>query len=383
MDSLPRSEHLDTQALSRIFNNTTNSYKFLFLLSIMDILARRNFDVKTPVSFTDLTVEMLSIAWVPHTFFKLSFGKQDSITKKLDSLVKELGETAFAFTTKGKEKLRQSLASSSLGKDKELMRYVPFRLLIPFLEDELMDVNKSKGTILENAMPKIANDNFDRKKPLYKFNSDNYKDCESICINTEWSEYLQANFTIIYAWVSWNWLQFMQKRNPSTPNLSKKLFIPINRESHETQSDYWKQILNHEKGRHLTCIYSETALVTHEFSLDHYLPWSFVAHNQLWNLIPTTPSVNSSKSNILPDEKYFDAFVETQHAGIHIAKQIFSEHIFENRIECFISDLSLKETSDIFNLTTLRDAYKQTINPLNNLAANQGFSTGWQFNLTP
>ena len=318
MDSLPRSEHLDTQALGRIFNNTTNSYKFLFLLSIMDILARRNFDVKTPVSFTDLTVEMLSIAWVPHTFFKLSFGKQDSISKKLDSLVKELGEPAFAFTTMGKENLRQSLASSSLGKDKELMRYVPFRLLIPFLEDELIQVDKSKGTILENAMPKIANDNFDRKNPLYKFNSDNYKDCESICINTEWSEYLQANFTIIYAWVSWNWLQFMQKRNPSTPNLSKKLFIPINRESHKTQSDYWKKILNHEKGKQLTCIYSKTELITNEISLDHYLPWSFVAHNQLWNLIPTTRSVNSSKSNILPDEKYFDAFVETQHAGIHI-----------------------------------------------------------------
>ena len=35
-------------------------------------------------------------------------------------------------------------------------------------------------------------------------------------------------------------------------------------------------------------------------SIDHFVPWSYVAHDELWNLSPTTRSINSSKSNKLP-----------------------------------------------------------------------------------
>ena len=41
-------------------------------------------------------------------------------------------------------------------------------------------------------------------------------------------------------------------------------------------------------------------------SIDHFVPWSYVAHDELWNLSPTTRSINSSKSNYLPDwDTYF------------------------------------------------------------------------------
>jgi hypothetical protein len=46
------------------------------------------------------------------------------------------------------------------------------------------------------------------------------------------------------------------------------------------------------------------------------LPWSFVAHDQLWNLTPTSPEVNSSKSDNLPANTYFDRFVDLQHQGL-------------------------------------------------------------------
>ena len=35
------------------------------------------------------------------------------------------------------------------------------------------------------------------------------------------------------------------------------------------------------------------------------MPWSFVAHDELWNLHPTTRVINSYKSNYLPDWEYY------------------------------------------------------------------------------
>ncbi len=53
-------------------------------------------------------------------------------------------------------------------------------------------------------------------------------------------------------------------------------------------------------------IYGRNILTEKDVSIDHFIPWSYVAHDEFWNLHPTTKSINSSKSNNLPDwENYF------------------------------------------------------------------------------
>lgn len=37
-----------------------------------------------------------------------------------------------------------------------------------------------------------------------------------------------------------------------------------------------------------------------DISIDHFVPWSYVANDEIWNLHPTTKNINSSKSNHLP-----------------------------------------------------------------------------------
>ena len=49
-------------------------------------------------------------------------------------------------------------------------------------------------------------------------------------------------------------------------------------------------------------------------SIDHFVPWSYVAHDELWNLNPTTRSVNSSKSNHLPEwDLYFTPLCDLEY----------------------------------------------------------------------
>jgi hypothetical protein len=57
---------------------------------------------------------------------------------------------------------------------------------------------------------------------------------------------------------------------------------------------------------------------------------TFVVHDQLWNLIPTKKSANSKKSDLLPSEKYLDAFVNIQHRALLQSKILFSEKVWRD-----------------------------------------------------
>ena len=46
------------------------------------------------------------------------------------------------------------------------------------------------------------------------------------------------------------------------------------------------------------------------------MPWSYVAHDELWNLHPTTKAINSSKSNNLPEwDLYFPKLAEQEYSA--------------------------------------------------------------------
>ena len=375
--SLPTSEQVNVAALTRIFADTTNSYKYLFFLSLLDILNRRHFEVLSPISFQEMIVEMLANAWFPHTFFKLSFGAQDRIANKLDALALVVEEPIVRFKDTDKTLLRKTIASQNL-KDvvSHLRRYVPFRLIIPFVETELVGVSRGKGNQLDAAMPVIADRCFETHKPLYRFDSTQYKDCQGIIIHPAWAGYLEQHYAIVRGWAAWEWLGYMQKRNSSTPAISSKLFMPIKRDSLTKQTEYWKLVMKTQK---LHCIYSDQVIDPNKFSLDHYLPWSFVAHDQLWNLVPTTPQINSAKSNHIPANEYFEKFVVLQHIGLVTTSESSGEKNWEKQVETYISHLGISSKSELLNLENLCLAYEKVLKPLFSLAANQGFKIGWRF----
>ena len=60
-------------------------------------------------------------------------------------------------------------------------------------------------------------------------------------------------------------------------------------------------------------IYSEEKMSEKNFDIDHFVPWSFVANDELWNLMPMEKRLNCSKNNRLPAwDKYFQGFADNQ-----------------------------------------------------------------------
>jgi hypothetical protein len=341
----------------------------------LDILARNLFDKSIAISFRELMIEMLANAWYPHNFFKLSFGSQDQIAKKLDNLELDFNQ----FKDSDKQKLRREIANKDIDDViSDLMKYVPFRLIRPFFTNELKDV---KDYLVNFKITELSNQLFETYKPIYCFNTLEYTEANSIILHDDWVEYFQENYVIVKGWVAWEWLQYMQTNNQNVPNLASKLFAPQKRESLTKQTQYWKIIL---KSQPIKCIYSGIVLDKNSISLDHYLPWSFVAHDLLWNLIPTTKSVNSSKSNNLPSDQYFQAFVKLQHLGLMVSNQYYLEHhklkTWEKQIESFLSELKISNTDDLLNIDKLTNAYQNTFKPLISLATIQGFCNNWIYN---
>ena len=311
---------------------------------------------------------MLANAWFPHNYFKLNFGVNDRIARELDKLDLSLSDGKVLNTSQSKNNVKTLISVSGYTKN-NLLDLVPYRLLTPFFAQELKGV---KDAMRNKAIRKMAQNQLQKSRPFYFFGDDG----KSIIMNPEWILYFKVNLTLVRSFINWNWLDYMQRRNPSVPNLQSKLYPPSIRNSLSFQTNFWKDVLKQEQ---LKCIFSKRPITIDDLSIDHFLPWSFVAHDQLWNLIPVSKSINSSKSNNLPSlNKYFDGFAKMQYSGLMTYHKQSDKKSWNKVIEPYISDLRLTE-DEIMNKDRFGMMLKGSIKPLYQLAEAQGFSPEWVY----
>ena len=60
-------------------------------------------------------------------------------------------------------------------------------------------------------------------------------------------------------------------------------------------------------------VFTDEPVISKQYDIDHFIPWSFVMNDELWNLMPMDSSLNSSKSNRLPKwDPFFIRFAKNQ-----------------------------------------------------------------------
>jgi len=125
----------------------------------------------------------------------------------------------------------------------------------------------------------------------------------------------------------------------------------------------------------IRCIYTNALISAADISLDHYLPRSFVAHDQIWNLAPISRALNSTKGPKIPDDRFIPAI-----ADLHF--QVIGA--FENLPECkgdifeqYVSGLCIDQ-HDLASADRLQEAFRETLLPLKTIAMRMGFPHGWR-----
>lgn len=287
---LPHGEHVELGALAALFRDTTNSYKYLFFLSLIDEIWDHGSSVPSQLHTRDVIVGSLALAWYPAKYFRLSFGTQDQLVPVLDAICERGGDELDPRRGDGRDAIRafvdHHIESNEVD---QLSRYVPCRLLSPWFQAELRGHRDAR----KNGMIRVlATQEFESRRPLYRPIA---KD-QVLEVHPDWWEYVVRNYRALREWVLWHWLLYLQPRNATVPNLAAKLVPVAERSSLTWQREYWQKFLSENP---LRCIYTEIPLVKVE-ALDHVLPWSFVAHDQLWNLVPVHSNTNSSKGDRLP-----------------------------------------------------------------------------------
>jgi len=173
----------------------------------------------------------------------------------------------------------------------------------------------------------------------------------------------------------WHLVGYLQKNNPNVPNIPNKLIEPSQRDLKRAR-EFWGIAFG--KLEQVQCVDSGLEMKKEQFSLDHFLPWRFVAHDLLWNIIPTPKGINSSKSDNLPDvEKYFDSFSKLQHQAVQVVAASEKPNLLEDHI-LLMKSSSARELGNI-SLRNFQDVLRDTIAPQIQIAANMGFSAHWKY----
>ena len=295
---LPAYKNLDIQHLSRLFDNMSECYKIFWFHAILDSVVAG----KKEVTYDDLINNMIADAWYMVSEYKLNLGPKDN----LEMLVLSASETTGLKSCEKRDKIISTISSCDdpvLREKKTILTYnVPYRLQAPFMPS-------LKGNEWEGPKSRLAERINSENGLIYRFKEINGIK-SSIVIDDDWFDYLSINQEILRGWIHYNLIIYLQRRNPSVPGISNKLYPPQERNLDKVKK-YWKAIMD-------VCpvydIYGNTLMSNSDISIDHFIPWSYVAHDELWNLNPTTRSINSKKSNNLPDwDAYFARLSELEY----------------------------------------------------------------------
>ncbi|OBY10018.1 HNH endonuclease domain-containing protein [Clostridium paraputrificum] len=359
---VPYSREVDYITFSRVLKDdrVVASYKMYWLLAILDEVQEGNVEIE----FRKLITRMIAYAWYPISKFRLYFGACDNLGK----VVNYISDTYNLKPNINKSELIDFIYNSD---DKELNKMiknltynVPHKFLSPFYD----------GIAKEPPLKTVMILSQEHKRWIYEIyrNSDE-ENC--IRIREGWDDYLKYNYKMIQGWVYYKLVCFLQKRNPNVPGIAMKLEAPLNRKL-TTQTKIWTSIIGR---KNIIDLYTGLPFTKENYkehgnlSMDHFIPWSFVLHDQMWNLVPTFKNINSQKSdNLFNYEDYIEGLAKLQYdAFCFVVDENKKDEIEEYRGILRVPDAVAFKAEGSYEEFFKR--YKDGTCPIYNIAANQGF----------
>ena len=369
---------------SRMLDSKTQSYKFYWLEAILELSMKNDDDI----FFDDIINEMICEAWYTVTEYHLKLGP--TINGKCENYLEHAIKTLYSNTRISENPKKEEIitvikTNENLVKDdkKGLLVYVPHKILHPFVENDNEGrtyLNKDQRTKLFEYL--IANKA--RLNPFYTVEGDGGK--KRVCIDEKWRRFLSENYSIIKSWIQYRKVIFLQDRNPGVPGIVYKL------ESEKKDS----RRLEHARelwiasvkfmGKPIHDIYLDKDLSLDRFDLDHFIPRSYIANDELWNLTPMDKKLNGSKNNRLPVwEEYFDRFAR-YHFQLYKSVFLMSDNgnireLFEKCRKDNVNSIWATETLYIngHSMDSFIDVLSRYLKPIYDSAYIQGFGL-WKHN---
>lgn len=345
--ALTPSPYLPVANLAACFNNTSLTYKFYWFLSILHFIEQK----KDSIGKQELFAQMLAQAWYTIHYFKVSFGHND----KLQYAAQALAKLEAIPIDAARDQVLVKLSTTNLPLSLRLLNHfdknVPHWFLSPWFP-------RCKGESEAQQRQRIYTQSqcFSNRVLYAVFPN-------RIEINPIWLPYLESNVRLLKDFCYWNLTQFLQTKNPQVPDLANKLIKPALRNSLVPQRrDFWDIVLNDLGPQN--CIYTGKPMEKGNYAVEHFIPYRFVSHDLMWNLIPADPSFNSRKSDKLPPlNRYFEGFYKLQYAAVkHMLEQSPRNRFLQDYLTLFPHLDAMSS-----------ERFREQISPLLSIAHNNGF----------
>ena len=364
--------NLDLERFSLMLDNNSQCYKFYWLEALVNLLVR---DGKKDVSFHEAAYEMIIEAWYTVSEYHLHMGSVYGTESRnaIERAVNYIQSKSDLSSSAQRDKIEEAIRSCE--HDHEFQKIinqmtddVPYRLLSPFVPEL-----KGNDRLWHSDQKLIEYFNLINQKsllPYYmEFVSHSHK---YVHWNDPWAAMVKDNYILILEWIRSKKIRYLQDRNPGVPGIVYKLDIVTARKLNHVHH-LWDAVMEKDD---VIDIYTNNVLNGRRYDIDHFIPWSYVMADELWNLTPAEKASNISKSNHLPNwDKTFNAFVNNQlqlHGFIHK-----DDHIRELFEKCRNSNLNTLWASDLYNVNDedqFRSLLKENMRPVYNAARLQGYS---------
>ena len=365
--------NLNIGSFIHMLDDPTECYKFYWLDSIMQLLAEK----EESITFDKVISGMIADAWYSVTEYHLKMGTRDTRGNSVNSIeraVNKLNEmNCFEYTVDRRQILEKIKENEKLLHDEkyQIAKNVPYRLLSAFMR-ELggNDPLWSQRTRLIAYMEKISN----RCCMPYIIGTERGLE-KRIILEGSWKRFLIDNMVYIRGWIQMKKIKYLQDRNPGVPGIIYKL-EPENEKHRKLQKirGLWTAVIEMSD---IYDIYSGSHIEQNEYEIDHFVPWSFVTNDEMWNLIPVNPSLNASKRDKLPNwDRYFLSFAQNQfRLNQMVYKYERLAHIFR---ECQRDSLNAAWSVEELYVKNIKNdqfckVLESRLKPIYELARTQGY----------
>ena len=367
------SNSLDMEGFSRMMKDPSYCYKFYWLEAIVQIISRGTAET----TFDEIINEMICNAWysVREFHVHLSGLPNDGIIKDaLERAVLCLAELSSIPANASKEEIRNAIREydPKLKSAKEqLTNMVPYRALAGFF-------TKTEETPDWESIRRIVAyiERINREVVMLPYTlglSSKLK--KEVHLNPLWIKMIQDNTVAILGWIQYEKVRWLQNNNPEVPGLVYKL-APMDEKMKKLANvrKLWEGILDLSVVRD---VFTGRSVEKSKFDVDHFIPWSFVMNDELWNLSPMESALNRQKSNKLPKwDPFFEHFAHNQYLMYEFIHEKADIH---KRFEaCFRDNLhSIWAGQELYRPGNTRDEFydilQKNMRPIYDSAKRQGF----------
>ena len=319
---------LNTENFARMLKDPSQCYKFYWLEAILTLMET----TEGELSFDTIINEMICAAWYSVVNYHLHLGPtiRGKSENYLEHAIRILESDPLLKKPTAKSDLLEAIQrnNDALRNDKNgLSQNVPYRLLSSFLTE----LGGSRRLWYQHRQFIVYLQQVDEKIPLPYTIVDGAGLEKKVRINPHWRQLILDNYPVIRSWIQLKKVRFLQDRNPGVPGIIYKLEEhSANARKLNNARALWKTVSD------VSCvpirdIYTGKMLENNQFDLDHFIPWSYITNDELWNLTPMDGRLNSSKSNKLPEwNAYFQALAENQY---FLYQMIFSKELVRKQFE--------------------------------------------------